>query len=158
MSNLSTVLKHLMSQKGLTSSELARKTRIAQPVIHRLMAGDTVNPQILTLKPIADYFNISIDQLLGYISLKNQMPLDNSKLQNINNKLSTIKTIGSILANILPALLNGYQKAVSANLIKEEVPSEIIPLLQLNTSNLIKAAEYIQDLLIVTDEDNRDLS
>ena len=65
MENLSAVLTHLMSKNGLTSSELARKTGVAQPVIYRLMSGETENPQILTLKPIADYFKLTIDKLSG---------------------------------------------------------------------------------------------
>jgi len=64
MKTLSVTLTYLMNKKGIKSAELARKTGVGQPVVHRLMTGVTENPQILTLKPIADFFQISIDQLL----------------------------------------------------------------------------------------------
>ena len=143
MENLSTVLTHLMSKNGLTSSELARKTGVAQPVIYRLMSGNTENPQILTLRPIADYFGISIEQLLGLSSLNNQKILDKALLHDVTNKLSTIKTIASVLIDILPTLTESYQKAVLAKLVKETTPIDILPLLQLNTANLLKTANLI---------------
>jgi SOS-response transcriptional repressor LexA len=64
-SNLSSVLKALIRTKGLSESELARRTDIGQPVIHRMISGETSNPKIATLRPIAHYFEISIDQLIG---------------------------------------------------------------------------------------------
>jgi|SRR3990167_4637252 len=148
MENLSTILSHLMSEKGIKSAELARKTGIGQPVVYRLMTGVTENPQVLTLKPIADFFGVSLDQLLGLSPLNNQRPMDNTLLHHLNNKLTTIKTIASALVDLLPDIIEGYQKAVSVNLIKETVPSDILPLLQLNITNLLKATNQIQELLI----------
>lgn len=150
MENLSTVLKHLMSKNGLTSSELARKTGIAQPVIYRLMNGDTENPQILTLKPIVDYFGISLEQLLGLSSLNNEKILDKALLHDLTNKLSTIKTIASVLIDVLPGLTEGYQKAIVAKLINESTPIDILPLLKLNAVNLLKTTNAIQELLIIS--------
>ena len=156
MENLATVLSHLMSKNGLTSSELARKTGIAQPVIYRLMSGNTENPQILTLRPIADYFGISIDQLLGLSALSNQKILDKALLHDITNKLSTIKTIASALIDILPTLTDGYQKAVSAKITNETTPTDILPLLQLNAANLLKTANAIQESLITNNTESQD--
>ncbi len=147
MENLASVLTHLMSKNGISSAELARKTGVTQPVVYRLMTGETENPQILTLKPIANYFGISIEQLLGSIPLDNTNTMDSMLLHNINTKLSTIKTIASVLEDLLPGLVDGYQKAVAANLINEIVSAEILPLLTLNTSNLLKTANQIQELL-----------
>ena len=155
-STLSEVLTHLVSKKGLTSSELARQTGIAQPVIHRLMTGATENPQILTLKPIADYFQISIDQLLGSTSLTGQKVLDNELLHDVTNSLVTIKTISSILIDIMPGLIDGYQKAVAAHLMKETTSLDILPLLQVNIANLLKAANLIQKLLIEDDKNSKE--
>jgi transcriptional regulator with XRE-family HTH domain len=137
-----------MSLNSLTASELSRKTGIAQPVIYRLVTGGTENPQILTLKPIADFFKVSIEQLLGLISLNNETILDNELRKEINNKLSTIKTIASASIDILPELVRGYQKAVSSNLIKETIPLNILPLLPINNASILKAANSIENLLI----------
>jgi transcriptional regulator with XRE-family HTH domain len=152
--NLAKVLTHLASKKGLTSSELARQTGIAQPVIYRLMTGVTENPQILTLKPIADYFEISIDQLLGSTSLNGLRVLDNELLHDVTNNLITIKTISTILIDVMPGLIEGYQKAVVSHLIKETTSLDILPLLQINTANLLKAANLIQKLLIENDRNS----
>ena len=65
MADLSTIMKTLMSEQRLTSSELARQTGIGQPVVHRMMSGKSSNPKVKTLRPIADFFEISISQLIG---------------------------------------------------------------------------------------------
>ena len=58
-------LTRLMKEKKLTSSELARLTGVAQPVIYRIASGESDNPKIDTLLPLANYFDISIDALIG---------------------------------------------------------------------------------------------
>lgn len=65
MNKLPQVLLLLMEEQDLTVSELARRTGIGQPVIHRLLSGETDNPKVATLSPIANYFAISISQLIG---------------------------------------------------------------------------------------------
>lgn len=65
MSKLAAIIKSLMREKDISVTELARQTQISQPVLHRLTTGATYNPQIETLLPIARFFAISIDQLIG---------------------------------------------------------------------------------------------
>jgi len=149
MENLSTILTHLMSEKGIKSAELARKTGIGQPVVHRLMTGTTENPQILTLKPIADFFGVTLDQILGLRPLDNQKQLDNIALHKITNKLTTIKTIASVLLELLPTLIEGYKLALSANLIKGEIPTDILPLLPVNSTNLLRMINELQGMLSI---------
>jgi len=146
--NISDVLSFLMSDMGIKSAELARKTGVAQPVISRLMTGVTTNPQVLTIKPIADFFNVNLEQLLGMSPLDAQNYFDSSQLDDLSNKVNLIKTIASVLTSILPVLIEGYQKAILANLIKEEVPTDILPLFILNMKNLVKTADQIQELFI----------
>ncbi len=71
MASLSTNLKTLMSLAQINASELARRTGIAQPIIHRLSTGQNVNPKLATIKPIAHYFMVSVSQLIGEESLPN---------------------------------------------------------------------------------------
>jgi len=146
--NISDVLSFLMSDLGIKSAELARKTGVAQPVISRLMTGVTTNPQVLTIKPIADFFYVNLEQLLGMSPLDAQHHFDSSQLDDLSNKVNLIKTIASVLTNILPILIEGYQKAILANLIKEEVPTDILPLFILNMKNLVKTADQIQELFV----------
>lgn len=65
MKKLPQILRSLMEEQGLTVSELARRTGVGQPVIHRLLSGETDNPKVATLSPVASYFAISISQLIG---------------------------------------------------------------------------------------------
>ncbi len=79
---LSTILKTLMGSRKLSESELSRQTGIGQPVIHRMISGETGNPKIETLRPIASYFSISINQLIGDEPLPKE-----SLLGTITNKV-----------------------------------------------------------------------
>ncbi len=148
MHNLSTVLTYLMTDKGISSAELARKTGIGQPVIYRLMTGATENPQIQTVKPIADFFGIHLDQLLGYTPLHQANTLNKDVLHKLNNKIIAIKTVSGVLIDLLPQLIEGYEKAVRARLMPGEISADILPLLLLNTSNLLKAINEIQNMLM----------
>lgn len=65
MSQCATILKRLMLKENLTESELARRTGIGQPVIHRISSGETDNPKIDTLLPIAQYFQLDLSELVG---------------------------------------------------------------------------------------------
>lgn len=58
-------LKILMSREKINASELGRNISLAQPIIHRLLTGKNVNPKLATIKPIADYFDVTISQLIG---------------------------------------------------------------------------------------------
>lgn len=73
MSKLAAIIKSLMREKDISVTELARQTQISQPVLHRLATGTTCNPQIETLLPIAGFFGISIDQLIGNAPLSNTL-------------------------------------------------------------------------------------
>ena len=143
MSTLSKILTQLIQQRGLSTAELARQTGVAQPVIYRLMTGTTENPQVLSLKPLADYFGISLDQLMGYKCLTRTEPLNQKTVHDMQNKLTTIKTIASSLMEFFPPLHTAYQKALEAHLVPADIPPELLPILKVNLDNLIKAADWI---------------
>jgi len=86
--NVGKILSGLMKEQKLTSAELARLTGIVQPVIYRMAAGETDNPKIGTLIPIANYFGISINQLIGL-----NEPSQNvfSSIGEKNNKIPLLK-------------------------------------------------------------------
>lgn len=62
---LSKNLEFLLKKNGLSSSQLSNDSGIDKPIISRILSGKTTNPQVETLKPIADFFNVTIDQLIG---------------------------------------------------------------------------------------------
>lgn len=61
----STVIKGLMSDEGLTEAELSRRTNLPQATLHRILTGETSSPRGKSLQAIANYFRLSIDELLG---------------------------------------------------------------------------------------------
>ena len=78
-------LKCLMADKEIRTTELARKTDLPQPTVHRIVSGISPNPHISSLKPIAKFFNVTIDQLKG---------LKPISWLNISGLLKTQLTVG----------------------------------------------------------------
>lgn len=62
---LSTVLQHLLYVHHMNSNQLARSVSLPAPTVHRLVSGKSTRPYKSSLKPIADYFGITMEQLLG---------------------------------------------------------------------------------------------
>lgn len=63
--SLSCILKQLMAARDISATELSQKTGVSQPSITRIVNGDTLNPGIESLRSIAAFFSITIDQLIG---------------------------------------------------------------------------------------------
>lgn len=75
MKKLAYILRQLMDEQALTTSELARRTGIGQPVVYRILSSETGDPKVSTLSAIANYFAVSISQLIGDEPLpKNRVP------------------------------------------------------------------------------------
>lgn len=58
-------LSALLKQHNLNANQLAQSLGMPMMTIRRLISGETEDPRISTLKIIADYFNVSIDILIG---------------------------------------------------------------------------------------------
>lgn len=63
--SISEVLYGLLQRQHITESELARETDIPRATINHLISGRTLDPRASTLTAIAQYFGITVDQLLG---------------------------------------------------------------------------------------------
>ena len=59
------IIKQLMREANISEAELARQTGLPQTTVNRLLLGSTADPRASTLRPIAKFFDITIDQLLG---------------------------------------------------------------------------------------------
>ena len=57
-------LKQLRSEKGITQQELAQATKLSQAAVSRWEAGER-EPSIYYLNVLADYFEITVDYLIG---------------------------------------------------------------------------------------------
>lgn len=63
--NINDVLSRLLFEHNLTITSLARAINLPQPTLHRIANGQSRNPHMSTLLAVADYFDISVDQLRG---------------------------------------------------------------------------------------------
>jgi transcriptional regulator with XRE-family HTH domain len=63
-SPLNIAITKLMSLFGLNDRELAKETNLAATIIVRLRNDPTANPTISTILPIANFFGVTIDQLI----------------------------------------------------------------------------------------------
>ncbi|MBY0544623.1 MAG: helix-turn-helix domain-containing protein [Gammaproteobacteria bacterium] len=62
-------LRMLLSKHKLTSKKLSDITCVPLPTISRFRSDRDVNPTINSLLPICKYFNVSVDQILGFSPL-----------------------------------------------------------------------------------------
>lgn len=67
LKGLANNLTMLIKKKNLSEGEIATALNIPVMTIRRLTSGETTDPHISTLKQIADYFEVSIDSLIGGI-------------------------------------------------------------------------------------------
>lgn len=73
-------------------ADLAREVNLPQPTIHRIVTGQSTRPYKSSLEPIAKYFDVTSEQLLGL----HPLPADQEGSQFIEN-------------NIMPNLTEGFQ-------------------------------------------------
>lgn len=72
---LSGNLQYLMKMHGnLSVSELARRTKIPQPTLHHILNKATKNPRKEALQALANFFAISVAQLVGTLPLQPIIP------------------------------------------------------------------------------------
>lgn len=63
----------LMERRELSSANaLARETKLPQPTISRILNGTTKDPEIATVRILADYFGVSESQMRGIEPLPDQ--------------------------------------------------------------------------------------
>jgi len=61
----SQILKRLMFHRGIRTTELARRVGLKQPTVHRIVEGVSPNPHHSSLLPLAEFFDITPEQLRG---------------------------------------------------------------------------------------------
>ncbi len=60
-----TVLQAVRMQRGLTQTELARRSGVAQPIICAIENGRTRYPRVDTMKALANALEVTVDTLIG---------------------------------------------------------------------------------------------
>lgn len=86
---LSKNLSRLIEKNGVSTSELAKTLNLPYNTIHRLVNGFTSDPRLSTLKLIASYFHISIDELTGGHNT-NDKTIASTNSRQITNKPNTV--------------------------------------------------------------------
>lgn len=108
------VLRTLMEAHEISENELARRTSLNQPNIHRLLSGVTADPRGSTLMALSSYFNVSIEELLGQ---KELLPtFKEASEQNIG---------AEPIKNVRYAPLLSWQEAITVCLEKATPPYKI---------------------------------
>ena len=95
-SKISQVLKRLMFEQQIRTTELARRIGLKQPTVHRIVEGISRNPHVSSLKPLAQFFKLTVEQLRG---------IDPLPWPHIQNALTLAPT------SAVPVL--GWQEAVN---------------------------------------------
>jgi transcriptional regulator with XRE-family HTH domain len=68
-SKLRLILRKLIADANITDVELARALNMPYSTLNQLLKSDNLKPRVDTLIPIAKYFNVTIEQLMGEKSL-----------------------------------------------------------------------------------------
>ena len=58
-------LKELKKEKGITTKQIADKTRLPEKTISRIFSGDTINPYVDTIQRIAMALDASLDDIFA---------------------------------------------------------------------------------------------
>lgn len=86
---LSKNIKELLSIYNITISDLSRLTKTPRSTINRLINDEATDPRISTLKSIASYFNISVEDLLSEDYIKETIYNNSHTLLDITNLLNS---------------------------------------------------------------------
>ena len=107
MPTVSEILMKLMSRQGLTDNELADRVGIPQPTISRIRNGDSRDPRDSTLRPLAQYFGLSVSQLRGDVPL----PADRVKVA-ANDEVTEVSADALRLAMAIESLTSDERGAL----------------------------------------------
>ena len=88
---LASTLKKLLFERDMKPVELSREVNLPPTTIHRLITGKSTRPYRSSLKPIADFFSISVDQLLGEFPLTSSFDSAEKKIEK--NKISFLPLV-----------------------------------------------------------------
>ena len=118
MSNnkIGSIIKELLYRNNIKPSDLAKATEIPPPTIHRIITGQTLNPYQNSLKKIADFFGITIKQLIGEENLdynKNSEHVVNNLTNNVYINLISWKDLNKL------EIKHSITKIVASNVSKK---------------------------------------
>lgn len=107
MNSIGVNLKNLLIKENISENELSKRLGISQQIINRIITGINQNPKLSTIIPIAEYFNIPLQNLISgssentnlHVGAKNQVPyidFKDIKFLGVENAISCAKKFISI--------------------------------------------------------------
>lgn len=119
-------LQQLRKEKGLTQEELANALYVSRTAVSKWETGRGY-PSIDSLKEIAGYFSISIDDLLSSEKIINIAVKENkTNIRNMCNQLFGIVDIFAFMLIVLPLYPNIVNNYIYAVNLFEYTPTNLI--------------------------------
>ncbi|MNC02420.1 helix-turn-helix protein [compost metagenome] len=100
MSDIAKQIKRLMKENKITRLKLSNDTGIPYTTLTQIINGRTKNPQVRALETIAEYFQVSMDYLLG----KSITAVIENRLAELNMTVEHLAEITELPAGFLRGL------------------------------------------------------
>lgn len=124
-----------MNARGVTGYALSESTKVPQPTIHRILVGQSADPKTATLKPLADYFGVTLEQL------RTELPI--SMINIIAEQAKLDMRSKSTSVTMLYANAN---KNIKYDGIRVSPPPRApVPVISLIKAGAMKTQEYLPD-------------
>lgn len=117
MSELYEIISELCSQKGITITELCRKSGASRGSLSDLKMGRKQSLSADTLSKIASYFGVSVDYLLGNEEKEKPTATDDSELAEILEDIRRnpdLRAMFSLTKNATPEEVRQYINVIKA--------------------------------------------
>jgi repressor LexA len=127
--SFSEILNNLLSRNKKTAYRMSKETGISERLIGYWKNGKV--PEGENLKKVADYFNVSVDYLLGNSTLKNRnignYPPNSNQLSDIMEKLGALPIGELINVPILGSVKAGFNGIAYEEIVGyEPMPKEFL--------------------------------
>ena len=155
--SIADIIKKLMHVAGISESVLARETNIPQTTLNRLLTKG-LDARTKTLRPIGNFFNVSVSQLIG------EAPIDYSSIEfdaglNDNecwNNIPVIRWEDISFWEFIKKSIDPYtnrhiltEKSVSRNTFACVIERQFEPLFHKGSTLIIDADKKIDDNSLV---------
>lgn len=115
-STLSDILSELMFDKKIKMIDLAHQTGVPQSTLSRILSGETTHPHRSSLEPLAGFFQISINQLLG------NEPIPSHK--RLRSFLNSMPTVPLLTWEQITPWLTPHSSFTTQEMLQVDVPLE----------------------------------
>ncbi len=146
---LNQTLEQLIKARGINTRQLHKHTGIPLSTLHRLRLNKETNPTLASLIPIAKYFEVTVDQLIGI-----------NPLEKNNTFVNGIKVPIIAWKNALKCKKYREQQAFSSVLVTDICPHSECYALIIKQHQRLQWSNLVMDSLLIIDTkleaENRD--